>query len=319
MLYTCSLQFCPENSSPVGLAYTILIYNIVMPWLVTVFFEYRVLPQERMAEQNIPLVTLQHSNSGIIVALVSKNIERLNETAPDDMESVVSPSIHRWAAAVARSTYTASIYASPRGSVIDDEEPLLPTRKLSNYGSTEAPFDVAALLIQASKVRNDAWNAYENAVWDSCSNSSLSSPSEFTPQISSACVPGFRPKLFRVEGFIPAPPRMIFNDLVHGVEFSPHWNPTIASARYLQTFQSENLDIVHTMSKDVLGGLIKPRNLERTLVSPPTLDRHAVRKRTFTAFERINRVHSQSALGEVRHVSSTHSVATSSTPQVKTG
>nr|VZI53825.1 unnamed protein product [Spirometra erinaceieuropaei] len=30
--------------------------------------------------------------------------------------------------------------------------------------------------------------------------------------------------------------------------------------QYLQTFQGENLDIVHTMSKEVLGGLIKPRD-----------------------------------------------------------
>nr|VZI15085.1 unnamed protein product [Spirometra erinaceieuropaei] len=190
---------------------------------------------------------------------ISKNIGRLNANVPNDLESVAYPSIHHWAATVAASTYAASIYASPRGSIIDDEEPLLQTRKPTDYGSTEAPFDVAALLIQASKVRNDAWSAYESAVWGSCPNPSLSSLPDFTPQTSSACLPGFKVKLFRVEGLIPAPSRMIFNDLVHGVEFSPHWNPTVASARYLQTFQGENLDIVHTMSKEVLGGLIKPR------------------------------------------------------------
>ncbi|BHF64877.1 StAR-related lipid transfer protein 3 [Sparganum proliferum] len=222
-------DFGIASDSPLGLAYTILVYNIVMPWLVTVFFEYRVLPQERMAEQ------------------ISKNLGRLNANVPNDLESVAYPSIHRWAAAVAASTYAASIYASPRGSIIDDEEPLLQTRKTTDYGSTEAPFDVAALLIQASKVCNDAWSAYESAP-------------DFTPQTSSACLPGFKVKLFRVEGLIPAPSRMIFNDLVQGVEFSPHWNPTVASARYLQTFQGENLDIVHTMSKEVLGGLIKPRD-----------------------------------------------------------
>ncbi|KAL7065188.1 hypothetical protein AAHC03_05110 [Spirometra sp. Aus1] len=228
-------DFGIASDSPLGLAYTILVYNIVMPWLVTVFFEYRVLPQERMAEQ------------------ISKNIGRLNANVPNDLESVTYPSIHHWAATVAASTYAASIYASPRGSIIDDEEPLLQTRKPTDYGSTEAPFDVAALLIQASKVRNDAWSAYESAVWGSCPNPSLSSLPDFTPQTSSACLPGFKVKLFRVEGLIPAPSRMIFNDLVHGVEFSPHWNPTVASARLVASSTTFVVARVRLRRKRFLG------------------------------------------------------------------
>ncbi|VDD79862.1 unnamed protein product [Mesocestoides corti] len=237
-----------------GLCYTVLVLPIVMAWLSTFFLECRVLPQERMAER---IVT---------------SYNRLNTNYPGiaDVESAQFASIRQWAAHAAPSHYTRSIYVSPEGSLVDETESLLSAPKYTAYGATESPVDVAALLMKAEDLRRSAWSALEDDLWCEAASHLTSSSSSLAgpgPRIASVCLSGYAHKVFRMDGILHARAKTIFNDLVYGFDFSPHWNPTIASARCLQKFPHENLDIVHSVVKDALGGLIKSR-LTLPLVIP---------------------------------------------------
>uniref|UniRef100_A0A5K3EKZ7 START domain-containing protein n=1 Tax=Mesocestoides corti TaxID=53468 RepID=A0A5K3EKZ7_MESCO len=230
-----------------GLCYTVLVLPIVMAWLSTFFLECRVLPQERMAER---IVT---------------SYNRLNTNYPGiaDVESAQFASIRQWAAHAAPSHYTRSIYVSPEGSLVDETESLLSAPKYTAYGATESPVDVAALLMKAEDLRRSAWSALEDDLWCEAASHLTSSSSSLAgpgPRIASVCLSGYAHKVFRMDGILHARAKTIFNDLVYGFDFSPHWNPTIASARCLQKFPHENLDIVHSVVKDALGGLIKSRD-----------------------------------------------------------
>ncbi|KAM3179230.1 hypothetical protein ACTXT7_000986 [Hymenolepis weldensis] len=173
-------------------------------------------------------------------------------------QSAYFGSVRQWVGRAATSRGTASIYGSPEGSLMRDTESLINSPKYTALGANDAMVDVAALLTRAEDLRQTAWSVYEDTVWNELgtSHSILAGP-----LIASANVDGFGEQtVFRMDAMLHARPKRMFDDLVYGFEFSPIWNSSLSSARILQTFPYEELDIVHTMLKEALGGLIKPRD-----------------------------------------------------------
>ncbi|VDM17151.1 unnamed protein product [Hydatigera taeniaeformis] len=247
----------------IGLCYTNLVLPIVMAWLLTLFLECRVLPRERMANRIV--YSYQRMNPDYFSAI--------------EAQSAHFASVRQWAARAATSRGGGSIYESPEGSFINDTESLLCVSKYNSGGANDAPVDVrfllafwtmptasvrrklanvvAALLTRAESLRQSAWSVFEDEAWIEVA---LSSSIKSGSSVTSADLRGFSQRVFRLDAILHARVKTIFNDLVHGFEFSPLWNSTIESARCLQKFPHEDLDIVHLVTKEVLGGLIKPRD-----------------------------------------------------------
>ncbi|VDK35880.1 unnamed protein product [Taenia asiatica] len=241
MFAKCAMFALSSQHDSIGLCYTILILPIVMVWLLTLFLECRVLPRERMAKRIVN--SYQRMNPDYLSAI--------------EAQSAQFASIRQWAARAATSRGVGSIYESPEGSLINDAESLLCVSKYNSGASNDSPVDVAALLTLAESLRQSAWNVFEDAAW----NEVASSPSiKSGSSVTSANLYGFSQRVFRLDAMLHARVKTIFNDLVHGFEFSPLWNSTIDSARCLQKFPHEDLDIVHIVTKEALGGLIKPRD-----------------------------------------------------------
>ncbi|KAL5960945.1 StAR-related lipid transfer protein 3, partial [Taenia solium] len=241
MFAKCAMFALSSQHDSIGLCYTILILPIVMVWLLTLFLECRVLPRERMAKRIVN--SYQRMNPDYLSAI--------------EAQSAQFASIRQWAARAATSRGVGSIYESPEGSLINDAGSLLCVSKYNSGASNDPSVDVAALLTLAESLRQSAWNVFEDAAW----NEVASSPSiKSGSSVTSANLYGFSQRVFRLDAMLHARVKTIFNDLVHGFEFSPLWNSTIDSARCLQKFPHEDLDIVHFVTKEALGGLIKPRD-----------------------------------------------------------
>ncbi|VDL17213.1 unnamed protein product [Hymenolepis diminuta] len=153
--------------------------------------------------------------------------QRLNPNLLSAVEaqSAYFGSVRQWAGRAATSRGITSIYGSPEGSLMLDTESLINSPKYTAFGANDAAVDVAALLTRAEDLRQTAWSVYEDTVW----NEPGTSHSILTePLITSANIDGFGEQtVFRMD--------------------------------ILQKFPHEELDIVHTMLKEALGGLIKPR------------------------------------------------------------
>ncbi|VUZ49351.1 unnamed protein product [Hymenolepis diminuta] len=240
MLAKCMVFAASQRGDP--LAYTDLILPIVMTWIGTLILECRVLPQERRAKRIV--YTYQRLNPNLLSAV--------------EAQSAYFGSVRQWAGRAATSRGITSIYGSPEGSLMLDTESLINSPKYTAFGANDAAVDVAALLTRAEDLRQTAWSVYEDTVW----NEPGTSHSILTePLITSANIDGFGEQtVFRMDAMLHARPKRMFDDLVYGFEFSPIWNSSISSARILQKFPHEELDIVHTMLKEALGGLIKPRD-----------------------------------------------------------
>ncbi|KAH9283253.1 StAR-related lipid transfer protein 3 [Echinococcus granulosus] len=241
MIAKCIMFVFSSQHDNIGLCYAELILPIVMVWLFTLFLECRVLPQERMAKRIVN--SYQRMNPDYLSAI--------------EVQSAHFASIRHWATRAATSRGVGSIYESPEGSLINDVESLLSVSKYNSGGTNDAPVDVAALLTRAEDLRRSAWDVFEDVAWNEVSSSSLIKSGYF---ITSANLHGFSQRVFRLDAILHARVKTIFNDLVHGIEFSPLWNSTVCSARCLQKFPHEDLDIVHLVTKEVLGGLIKSRD-----------------------------------------------------------
>nr|CDS28790.1 StAR lipid transfer protein 3 [Hymenolepis microstoma] len=240
MLAKCMVFATSQRGDP--LAYTDLILPIVMTWISTLILECRVLPQERRAKRIVN--TYQHFNSDFLSAV--------------DTQSAYLGSVQQWLGRAATARGIPSIYGSPEGSLALDAEFPSTSRKYTALDANDATVDVAALLTRAEDLHQTAWSIYEDTVW---SESDASISMLTGSHITSANIAAFGEQtVFRMDAVLHARPKTIFDDLVYGFEFSHIWNSSISSARILQTFPHEELDIVHTTLKEALGGLIKPRD-----------------------------------------------------------
>ncbi|KAM7536935.1 hypothetical protein Aperf_G00000063364 [Anoplocephala perfoliata] len=239
MLVKCVFFASSQRGEP--LAYTELILPIVTSWLGTLFLECRVLPQEKRAKI---VNTLQRPNPDFLSAV--------------DVHSTQFHSVQRWATEVATSCRVASIYGSPEASLIMDPESLQYNPSCYGLEDNDATVDVAALLTRAALLRQTTWSVYNDEAWNEVSTSTATLTE---PHITSASVQSFgKQTVFRMDALLCIRSKTMYDDLVNGFEFSPIWNSSISSARCLQKFPHEDLDVVHIVVKEVLGGIIKSRD-----------------------------------------------------------
>lgn len=66
-------------------------------------------------------------------------------------------------------------------------------------------------------------------------------------------------KVFKLEGFVHAPWEAVFEQLVHGDNDSPEWNPTVLHCSTLQKI-NHNTDIAYNISCGGAGGLVTSRD-----------------------------------------------------------
>ncbi|VDN98546.1 unnamed protein product [Rodentolepis nana] len=240
MLAKCMVFATSQRGDP--LAYTDLILPIVMTWIGTLILECRVLPQERRAKRIVN--TFQRFTPDFLSAV--------------DAQSAYLGSVQQWVGRAATARGIPSIYGSPEGSLMSYPESPTTSPKYTLLNANDATVDVAALLTRAENLRQTTWNIYEDTVWN---ESEASMPMLTGPHITSANFTAFgEHTVFRMDAVLHARPKTMFDDLVYEFEFSPIWNSSISSARILQKFPHEELDIVHTTLKEALGGLIKPRD-----------------------------------------------------------
>ncbi|TGZ61052.1 hypothetical protein CRM22_008196 [Opisthorchis felineus] len=118
----------------------------------------------------------------------------------------------------------------------------------------EAAVDIAAMLSRAGLLHSEVWYLHGLEAWG---------PDLVTPDgvsVRSANLPGYRTKVFRMEATLDASPRVVHNELVYNIQGTSSWNPTVDYIECLQSFPSENIDIVHNVLHSVYGGTISPRD-----------------------------------------------------------
>ncbi|CAL8076360.1 unnamed protein product [Calicophoron daubneyi] len=223
-------DFHQHGADSTGLVYAVLIAALILTWLETSFLIYRVIPQEKAA---------------------SHVASCLNWEEMDEAQSLLG---NRFSSQRVLSAYTASAgYFTPQGSVFDDEI-ILPVPKIVT-ASREAAVDVAALLTRSSMLRSELWYLYRLEAW----NNEPSSNEDISVQ--NASLPGYGPKVFRMETFVDTSPRAMYNDFVFNVAQSPSWNKSLEAVELIQSLPSENIDIVHNVISEALGGAISKRDL----------------------------------------------------------
>ncbi|CAH8535748.1 unnamed protein product [Schistosoma margrebowiei] len=221
-------QRTPDNQ---GLAYAVLIASLIISWIETTFLIYRVIPQEKAANR----VTMCLKEQDETRSLLSS---RLENRVP-------------WYSGLSVRSMSNADFYTPQGSLFGDESPI----KIPKSHNLEAAVDVAALLHRTNSLQTEMWNLYENEIWgDNSPSINIKYP------IRSEALPNYPAKVYRLEGLLSVSPFHLFNDMVINVHETPSWNTTLTSVECIQALASENIDIIHNMAKEAVGGLISARD-----------------------------------------------------------
>ncbi|CAH8538178.1 unnamed protein product [Heterobilharzia americana] len=231
LIVKCFLfNFHQKNSSYQGLGYTVLIAALIISWVETGFLIYRVIPQEKAAHR-------------VTVCLKEQDESR------SLLSSQLGIRIPWYSGYSARSVSNADFF-TPQSSICGDESPT----KQHKPHNLEAAVDVAALLHRTSSLQIEMWNLYEQKVWgDNSPSVSIKHP------ILCETLPGYPAKVYRLEGLLSVSPLIIFDDMVLNVDEIPYWNTNLSSVECIQRITSENIDVIHNIAKEALGGLISAR------------------------------------------------------------
>ncbi|CAH8515325.1 unnamed protein product [Heterobilharzia americana] len=232
LIVKCFLfNFHQKNSSYQGLGYTVLIAALIISWVETGFLIYRVIPQEKAAHR-------------VTVCLKEQDESR------SLLSSQLGIRIPWYSGYSARSVSNADFF-TPQSSICGDESPT----KQHKPHNLEAAVDVAALLHRTSSLQIEMWNLYEQKVWgDNSPSVSIKHP------ILCETLPGYPAKVYRLEGLLSVSPLIIFDDMVMNVDEIPYWNTNLSSVECIQRITSENIDVIHNIAKEALGGLISARD-----------------------------------------------------------
>ncbi|VDP35981.1 unnamed protein product [Schistosoma curassoni] len=241
-------QRTPDNQ---GLAYAVLIASLIISWIETTFLIYRVIPQEKAANR----VTMCLKEQDETRSLLSS---RLENRVP-------------WYSGLSVRSMSNADFYTPQGSLFGDESPV----KIPKSHNLEAAVDVAALLHRTNSLQTEMWSLYENEIWgDNSPSVNIKYP------LRSEVLPNYPAKVYRLEvglkfvrsaynelvhvssecyGLLSVSPFHLFNDMVINVHETPSWNTTLTSVECIQALASENIDIIHNMAKEAVGGLISAR------------------------------------------------------------
>ncbi|KAG5445795.1 StAR- lipid transfer protein 3 [Clonorchis sinensis] len=222
-------DFQQPKKDSIGLAYVLIIAALILTWIETSFLIYRVIPQEKAAAHVASCLALEE---------------------PDERQSLLSG--FRGSRRVF-STYSTSVagYYTPVGPLFS---PIAGRMAPKTVVDREAAVDIAAMLSRAGLLHSEVWYLHGLEAWG---------PDPVTPDevsVRSANLPGYRTKVFRMEAMLDASPRVVHSELVYNLQGTSSWNPAVDYIECLQSFPSENIDIVHNVLHSVYGGTISPRD-----------------------------------------------------------
>ncbi|XP_059483042.1 steroidogenic acute regulatory protein-like [Neocloeon triangulifer] len=216
----------------------IILTSFVLAWGETWFLDFRVIPQEALAQ-----------------AIV------IDQNAPNMFRGVYderTPLLRNFLSSVGRpDNYTESIgnfYSpldSPRGS--DDEDESGSRYRSSSQRTRSQPLSKEAqLAAEARENFNTAWIALNSKTgWKKEKETAEGD------LVESKGVAKQR-KIFRLKGQIEIPPKLLLEELYYKVEDMPAWNQTIVQSRRLQVLD-EHTDIVYQISAEGGGGVVTSR------------------------------------------------------------
>ncbi|CAH8477840.1 unnamed protein product [Dicrocoelium dendriticum] len=222
-------DFHQHDSTSSGLIYVLITAALILTWIETSFLIYRVIPQEKAASQVATCFTVDEMTETRSLLGSLRGSRRV------------------------LSTYTASRrgYYTPLGSLFAADV----GRRISKAPeSREAAIDIAAMLSRANQLHSEVWYLYRLEAWGS---------DPVDPEansVRSANLPGYDPKVFRLETLLDAPAHIVYDDFVYNVRDTASWNPMVASVECLQSLPSENIDIVHNIVHDLMNGAISKRD-----------------------------------------------------------
>lgn len=111
----------------------------------------------------------------------------------------------------------------------------------------------AEYLQQAETGWNNAWEIYHSDGWKLSAGKDLETGCVYTKHYTDGH------KIFKLDGLVDATPQEVFDQLVHGDNESPAWNPTVLLCKTLEKL-NDNTDIAYNISSPGAGGLVSSRD-----------------------------------------------------------
>uniref|UniRef100_A0A2P2I6W5 StAR-related lipid transfer protein 3-like n=1 Tax=Hirondellea gigas TaxID=1518452 RepID=A0A2P2I6W5_9CRUS len=202
----------------------LLLIAFIITWSEAWFIDYSVMPQEARAK-NL-LRALSSSNSVMEAGRGGGRLrDYLSQCAAESVANFYSP------------------LQSPYESEDEDCEPRIP--KLTQQESVWQCLGIDAVLRSHDLLRSSAdWKLHSQP------NSTDTISTRQTLQGK---------KIYKITGPIPAPAELLFRDTVDNIEQMHTWNSAVTAVRKVQVLSSST-DIVHQITSDVPGGVIKSRD-----------------------------------------------------------
>nr|WEY07736.1 sex hormone synthesis StAR3 [Sinohyriopsis cumingii] len=206
------------------LSYVLLIVCFVIAWLETWFLDFKVIPHEKKLLRNVSSYDSERDP-------LLHNYNTYESTATNDNGEFYSPQ------------------ATPEGS---DDETERKEPSSTSHGHSRKEGDLLKLVHEAWDA---AWELF--TVRDGWKLEGGKNVHEGIVQ--STYIKKYGRKVFRLQGIIDYPPKMLWEEMIQGLGDSPKWNPTAIECRTLQVLE-DNIDVQYNVSAEALGGLISARD-----------------------------------------------------------
>ncbi|KAF2355639.1 MENTAL domain [Trinorchestia longiramus] len=203
----------------------LLLISFLLTWAEAWLIDFNVLPQEARAKNLIR--ALMSGGPGSVSGQQDRTSRLRDCISQHTVESVAN-------------------FYSPLQSPYEseDEECEAQYPKLSQQDSVWQCLGVEAVLRAYDLLRSPGWNRH-----------SQPTPTDFITVRTSAA----GRNIYKISAPIQAPAELLFRDVVDEVEQMHVWNPAVLSVKKVQSL-SRSADVVHQISADVPGGMVKSRD-----------------------------------------------------------
>ena len=231
-------KFSGEENHNNIVCYLLLLVSFIISWIETWFLDFKVLPRERKDLERQRLLSSSFNGSAPYQRLSAA--PRLPGVDENEYYSPVDSNV---------------------GSDDEDHEGFR-SMPHSQRHSRQQSIGSATLSLadedadyqnKAADVWNKAWNILHAGGWNKESGENL-----YEGIVSTQTFPNMG-KLFRIEGYIDAPPALCFEQVVTKADEMTVWNPTVEEVKVLRVI-SRNTDISYTVAAEAVGGLVSSRD-----------------------------------------------------------